>query len=169
MSFRPQRSGVEKSSASLYNVIIRRLKIPRIPRISNVAMLSGIIHHKGNFMLGVFAKKPFQISQIVLIHCDDEIVIIIILFRDLSCLAITVFYAFLKQNPSRRRIKVVPNLLGRCRRRCNLKFLCPSGLLNHIFQNILRHRAPADVTVTDKKNAMIFHDENFNAKVRKIY
>ncbi len=59
-------------------------------------MLAGVVHHEGYFMLGVFAKKAFQISQVVFIHCDDVIVIFVVFFRDLSRLTITVFYTFIK-------------------------------------------------------------------------
>ena len=121
-------------------------------------MLAGVVHHEGDFMFGILAKKPIQISQIVFIHCDDIIVIVIVLFRDLPRLAVAVFYTFFKQNTPRRRIQVIPDFLSRSRCRRNLEIVSSSGLFDHILQNIFRHRASANIAMADKKNAMFLHD-----------
>ena len=63
-------------------------------------------------MFGVVAKHSPQIAEIVLIHGDDEIVIVVVFSGDLSRLTAFEFYAFLKQNTLCRRIDVIANLFG---------------------------------------------------------
>jgi hypothetical protein len=81
--------------------------------------------------------------------------------RDLASFAVAVFDTFLEQDSSRRRIEVVTDFLcGGCGGG-DFKLLCPAGFFDHILQNIFRHRAPADVSVTDEKHLYFIHTKSF--------
>ena len=104
--------------------------------------------------VGVVAENIKHISYICAIHADEQIVPAVIAFLELNSPFAVTGKSMLCKLRSCRRIDgisdAVPNLLGARCRGSDFKSVLYPLLLHKILHYKLRHRAAADIAVTDE-------------------
>lgn len=136
------------------------LKIPGIPRISDIAATTSIRHQQMNLSLRIIRNNTPDKTQIGRIHTNDTVETGIITPGNLTgTLRLIKRHPMLRQATLSRRINRIANLLCRHSRRLDvIKILQPPGL-NKRLKYEFSHRTPANVPVTHKQD---FHAANIN-------
>ena len=148
---------LQQTFAAFPNIAPCGLKITRVPRVGDIARAVRVIHQKADFVLGVFAKHAFQVAEIVAVHGNDLVEIIIILPRHLASRFACATYAVFGKYASRRRIDGIADFLGRSGGRCYLELRFKAGVFHHFLHNEFRHWAAADVSVANEKYLVHFY------------
>ena len=119
-----------------------------------------------DFMLRVSANDSKHILNIILLRCQQIIIIFVILLRHLACPLPGRVSAMLPQLPHRRRIDRIADFLPTCRSRCDFKLIRYAAFCNHVPEDELGHRGTADIAVAEEAAQTA---EYFGAKVERIY
>lgn len=142
---------LKKSLASFLYIPPGRIEIAGVPRIGYLAGAIGKIHQKMHLAVRIAAADALHISQVGMIHANQEVVFLVVAFQQLVGSLAGAVDAMLGQLAASRRIHRIADLLGACRCRFDLKSLLQPGFLHQILHNELGHRASANVSMAEEK------------------
>lgn len=142
---------LKKSLASFLHIPPGRIEIAGVPRIGYLAGTIGKIHQKMHLAGRIAAADALHISQVGMIHANQEVVFFVVAFQQLAGSLAGAVDAMLGQLAASRRIHRIANLLGAGRCRFDLKSLLQPGFLHQILHNELGHRTSANVAVAEEK------------------
>ena len=143
---------VQKRRAAEHEIVIRRAEIARIPRVGDAALQARKRQQRSDLPVRVVRKYAAEVARVVLVHRQQPVVIIVVARRDLHGGAVTDGDAVRAQLGACGRVDVVADLLAARRRRGDLKLRREPLPPHHVPEQILRHRAAADVAVADKEH-----------------
>ena len=121
-----------------------------------------VVEEQRHLAVTVVANDVSQIAEIIMIHTDNVIIILILPTSNLMRTVSLASDAVLGKNTTGRRLDRITQFLCTRSGRGNLKFAFPARFLHHILEYILSHRTTTDIPMTDKQ--YLFH----NAKLRKL-
>lgn len=148
--------GGKQGAAAGGDIPVGAGKVPAVPRVGHIAAV-GIVQQLFDLMLRVAAQHTVQITHIVAIHGQQQIIVVIIGNSQLSsALAVTGQTVGSQLCLGRRVHRIafsVPNLFSAGGSGRNLKLICQSHLPHHILKDEFRHRRAANVAVAHEQNA----------------
>ena len=143
---------VQKRRAAEHEIVIRRAEIVRIPRVGDAALQPRERQQRADLPVRVVREDAAEVARVVLVHRQQPVIGIVVARRDLHGGAVADRDAVGAQLSARGRVDVVADLLAARRRRGDLKLRREPLLTHHFLEQILRHRAAADIAVADKKH-----------------
>ena len=138
------------------------LKVPRVPRVGNIARMRRELHEALNLSLRIgivltpvvahdVGHVPMEVAEIVLIHHEDVVVVEVVVLRHLARGTRGEGDAVTSQAGFGWGIDIVADFFGRCGSGSYLELGLDAAVAHHLLQHQLSHRAATDVPVTDKE------------------
>lgn len=142
---------IQERFASEYYVVPGFFEVTGVPRIGDLLPFPvRVIQQEADLAIGISAGNMLNVSDVGVIHADDEIIMRIILLSQLPCPMTHARYAVLFEHPSRGRIHGISDLLSACRGGRDLKAVAKSPSTYKVLHNIFGHGTAADIAMADK-------------------
>ena len=141
---------VQKRRAAEHEIVIRRAKVVRIPRVGDAALQARKRQQRSDLPVRVVREDAAEVARVVLVHRQQPVIGVVVARRDLHGGAVADRDAMGAQLGARGRVDVVADLLAARRRRGDLKLRREPLPPHHVSEQILRHGAAADVAVADE-------------------
>ena len=156
---------LQQCLAAKHDVVVGRLEIARVPGIGDVAAVLGVldrqeIEQQAHLVVDVGTKQAAEIGDIVPVHSDDEVGVVIHFACDALGHLVAAADAVDGQRAFGQRINRVANLLVRSGSGCNIDILRQPRRIDKTAQDKFSHRTAADVAVANEKDfqfCVIFH------------
>ena len=142
---------LQKRRAAAHDVGIRRAEIIGVPRVGDAALLPRERQQRTDLAVRVVREDAAEVARVVFVHRQQPVIGVVVARRDLHGGAVTDGDAVRAQLGAGGRVDVVADLLAAGRRRGDVKPLRQSLPLHHVAEDILRHRAAADIAVAHEK------------------
>ena len=98
----------------------------------------------------ITAADALHVFEVRALHADEQIVLLVVLRRELARSVSLAGNAVLGELAPRGRIDGIADLIAARRRGVDLKFVGKSCLFDQILHHKFRHRAAADIAQADK-------------------
>ncbi len=138
--------------ATFPHILPGGFEVAGVPGIGHVAGAVGVVHQQGDFPVNVLSDEALEIAEVVVVHCNDVVVVPIVGAGHLAGGFALASNAVLREFAAGRRIDGVADFLGGGGRRIDFKLVGEAVLLDNMFHHKFSHRAAADVAVTDKED-----------------
>ena len=145
-----QSESLEQGGASLQTVAPRSVEVVGVPWVGHVAGTVGIVQEEVNLAIGVAAAHTQHVTEVVLVHADEEVVVVVVAATQLSGGLAGTGDAVLRQLTASRWIDRIANLLGTGGGRGYLELVGEASLLDEVLHDKLSHGTAADIAVTNK-------------------
>ena len=155
----------QQGCAAGRHVVPGGLEIPGVPGVGHVPADARVIQQQTDFPVGITAEEALHIPQVGAVHADEQVIPAIIGPGQLPGRLAGAGNAVLGQNPPRRRIDRVPQLLSAGSGGRNLKRSLQSGFCYQILHHKLGHRASANIAVANKKYTKTHILPTFTCKI----
>lgn len=164
LTFSHQKS--QQCGATGKAVVPRGIEISCVPRVSNVPWYNfrfyflrvshlvwvvGEVEQQVYLMVGVAAEHAHHVTDVVLIHCYEVVVIAVVLLCKLTCGLAGTADAVFGELASCGGIDGIADFLGTGGCACYLELVTESCVGNEFFHDELGHGATANIAVTYKK------------------
>lgn len=139
----------ERSAAAQY-VVVGDGEIARVPRVGNLAVVTGKGKEERDLASGIVVRKAHEVAHVFLVHGDDAVPFCIVFAPYLLCRSRCEGDALFSQDLLRARMHVAADLVCAARTRVDDEFCLASCAADELLHHELCHRRAADVAVADE-------------------
>ena len=110
----------------------------------------GVVEQPVHLPRRITAADTLHVFEVRALHADEQIVLLVVLRRELARSVSLAGNAVLGELAPRGRIDGIADLIAARRRGVDLKFVGKSCLFDQVLHHKFRHRAAADIAQADK-------------------
>lgn len=145
------RQQFQQRIATFPHILPGGFEVASVPGVGHVAGAVGVVHQQGDFSVNVLTDEALEVAEVVVVHCNDVVVVPIVGAGHLAGGFAVAANAVLGEFAAGGRIDGVADFFGGGGRRSDFELVGEAVLFDNMFHHKFSHRAAADVSVTDKE------------------